>query len=428
MTAHAPAQASRTRLHPLTPVLKGLRAFWLVILALSWQGLARFGLGWGSLIVLAGGLGALALSFLTWLVTGYEISGRELRIQEGLLVRRTRAVPLERLQSIEIVRGVLAQLTGLAELRLEVVGGKDSEVKLAFLPVAAANDLRAQLLALGGTRGEAGAEDAEARVLHQVPSRDLAISQLLTPAFLLSPFALAVPILLFLFEPNLTFVGIAGTVTAALGTLGAPVRRYLGFHGFTLAKVHDGLRISRGITEVRSQTVPPARVQSVTLARPLLWRSQDWYRCHLQVAGAAVITDTETYTGDTLVPVSTLDVALTALDEALPGAGEATRMPLAPAPAAALWRAPVAARGLGFGLTPEYFVSRSGVITPAIAVVPYGRIQAVTLDQGPWQRWLGLATVRVHTAGGGQVTAKYRTVAEANWLATELWGRAAAAR
>ena len=90
------------------------------------------------------------LAVVSWYNTGYHIVGRELRIHEGLLWRRTRAIPLERLQAVEVVRPLLAQLTGLAELRLEVVGGGKTEAPLAYLTVAEAAPLRDRLLALAG--------------------------------------------------------------------------------------------------------------------------------------------------------------------------------------------------------------------------------------------------------------------------------------
>ncbi|MEV6525723.1 PH domain-containing protein [Longispora sp. NPDC051575] len=467
------------RLHPLTPLLKGVRAFWVVIAALSWQGFARFGLQQGALIVAIGGAGALAYSFVAWRVSNFEVVDRELRIQEGLLVRRNRSVPLERMQSIEVIRPLLAQLTGLAELRIEVVGGDKSEARLAYLPVVDAERLRVELLALKrgpaavptpdagedhwdaglpsgpgqeagtgsdsdvgaghpGTTPATGAAPSDGRtravedepapeVLHQVALRDLAVSQALTWSALLSPFALAVPIVLFSFNPELSFVGIAGTVTAALGTLGTPIRRFLRFYNFTVAAVPEGLRISHGATETRHQTVPAERVQSVAVVRPLLWRSQGWVACELHVAGVRT-GEGEAITGDTLLPVADPGTAWPILERALPGAAVAATMPLAPAPERARWRAPVRARTLGFGLTPELFVTRSGLFSPRVTVVPYTRIQAVSLEQGPWQRRLGLASVRVHTAGGSRVTADYRTVAEANWLAAELHARAAASR
>ena len=48
--------------------------------------------------------------------------------------------------------------------------------------------------------------------------------------------------------------------------------------------------------------------------------------------------------------------------------------------------------------------------------------------QGPRQRWLGLATVHVDTAGSLRAVAHHRDLAEARQLAGELTERARAAR
>ena len=105
----------------------------LAVAAISWQGYQNLGTERWLLAVVGGVLLTLIGSVVSYLVTGYHVVGRELRIYEGLISRRTRAIPVERLQSVELVRPVLARLCGLAELRLEVVGGPKTEAPLAFL-------------------------------------------------------------------------------------------------------------------------------------------------------------------------------------------------------------------------------------------------------------------------------------------------------
>ncbi|MBF9129597.1 PH domain-containing protein, partial [Plantactinospora sp. S1510] len=140
----------RRRLHPLSPVLQSAKSLVVIVAALSWSTLSQVGIGFFSLLVAVLLIGAVVLSVISWYNTGYHVVGRELRIHEGLLWRRTRAIPLERLQSVEVVRPLLAQLTGLAELRLEVVGGGKTEAPLAYVTVADAVVLRERLLALAG--------------------------------------------------------------------------------------------------------------------------------------------------------------------------------------------------------------------------------------------------------------------------------------
>ncbi|HEU5108995.1 MAG TPA: PH domain-containing protein, partial [Micromonosporaceae bacterium] len=145
-----PAPEPRRRLHPLSPLLHSAKSLAVIVAAISWQGYAQLGLGpFAGLVVLLL-MGAVVLSIVSWFVTGYHVVGKELRVYEGVLWRRTRAIPLERLQSVEVVRPVLARLTALAELRLEVVGGSKTEAPLAYLSVRDAEVLRDRLLSLAG--------------------------------------------------------------------------------------------------------------------------------------------------------------------------------------------------------------------------------------------------------------------------------------
>ena len=81
-------------------------------------------------VVLATGLLA---GYLSWRFTRYEIASDTLRLDTGVLFRRTRTVRLDRLQAVDVVRPVVARALGLAELRLESAGGGDTLVPLAYL-------------------------------------------------------------------------------------------------------------------------------------------------------------------------------------------------------------------------------------------------------------------------------------------------------
>ena len=141
---------TRQRLHPLSPVLKGLRLFVLAVVAMSWRSLQQLHF-WNWLAMVAGLFVILLVySTIAWRFTGYEVVGRELRIYEGLISRRVRTVPLERLQAIEVVQPFQAKPFGLAELKLDVAGAQKSEAPLAFLPMPQALALRGQLLAFSG--------------------------------------------------------------------------------------------------------------------------------------------------------------------------------------------------------------------------------------------------------------------------------------
>ncbi|BCJ61394.1 membrane protein [Micromonospora endophytica] len=432
---------SRQRLHPLSPALHGAKSLVVVIAGLSWSTLSRVGFGWFVAMVIVIALGATVLAVVSWYNTGYQVVGRELRIHEGLLWRRTRAIPLERLQAVEVVRPLLAQLTGLAELRLEVVGGGKTEAPLAFLGVAEAAALRRRLLALAGARTAAapGAPPAQVptqageppvpagRPLHAVENRDLLISQLLTPQAFLLPFGVVFVVAQFLSEGSWSFIAVASTLTAMAGILLQPVRRVLDDWRFQLARDEDRLRIRNGLLETRAQTVPLHRVQTVGVTWPLLWRVKGWLRLRLEVAGYAAGEPDQRNRPDRLLPVGDLTTGEAIVAEVLPGV-VLSSLPLTPPPTRARWVNPLSRQVLGAGLAERVFVVRSGLLTRQLTIVPYARLQSVRVVQGPVQRMLGLATVHADTAGGAGAAAVDRDVTEAWTLAAELTTRAHTAR
>ncbi|MER7891204.1 PH domain-containing protein [Micromonospora sp. NPDC094482] len=443
----------RRRLHPLSPALHGAKSLVVVIAGLSWSTLSRVGFGWFAAMVAVLAVGATVLSVISWYNTGYHVVGRELRVHEGLLWRRTRAIPLERLQAVEVVRPLLAQLTGLAELRLEVVGGGKTEAPLAYLSVADAAALRERLLILAGRAGQPGAAPAAAagtaaptgpasaaagapaapatvppgRPLHAVRNQDLLVSQLLTPQAFLLPFGVAFVVAQFLSEDSWSFIAVASTLTAMAGVLLQPVRRVLDDWNFRLARDEGTLRVRNGLLETRAQTVPLDRVQTLRATWPLLWRMKGWLRLRLEVAGYSIGEADERNRPDRLLPVGELPTAEMIVAEVLPGV-QLAGLPFSPPPPRARWLHPLSRGALGAGLHDRVFAVRSGLLTRQAAVVPYARIQSVRVVQGPLQRRLGLATVHADTAGGPGAAAEDRDVAEAWAIAAELTRRSHAAR
>nr|WP_082771954.1 PH domain-containing protein [Actinoplanes sp. TFC3] len=425
----------RRRLHPLSPLLNGAKSIAVIVAALSWQTLSQVGLERFAIVVAVLAVAVVIYSVIGWLNTGYHVVGRELRIQDGLLWRRNRAIPLDRLQAVEVRRPLLAQLTGLAELRLEVVGGSKTEAPLAYLTVREAGALRERLLALAGrtpgsTRTATIDEPPRAleRPLFRVGNRDLVISQLLTPQAFFLPVGVAFVIMQFVLEGSWTFVGIASTVTAMAGVILQPVRRVLQDWDFRLARDPDGrLSVRFGLVETRSQIVPLNRVQAIGVTWPLLWRLQGWLHLRLDIAGYAGEHSGNDKRSDRLLPVGAFEAGRLLIWEVLPGV-DLGALPTLPPPSRARWLHPFALNALGIGMTAEVFVSRSGLLTREMTLVPYARMQSIRVVQGPIQRKLGLATVYADTAVGRSGVARDRDVAEAWWLAGQLSNRARQAR
>ena len=80
-------------------------------------------------------------------------------------------------------------------------------------------------------------------------------------------------------------------------------------------------------------------------------------------------------------------------------------------------------------LADEVAVIRQGRLGRVVTVVPWGRIQSVALEQGPLDRRLGLARLRlVSTVGAVSPMAEHLGVEDARLLESEIRLRASLAR
>jgi putative membrane protein len=384
------------RLHPLTPVLRGWKVFAAAVV-IATQQLTVGDLKWTWLVL---GIGVsipigIGYGYVSWRTTRYRIDSEDLRLETGVLFRRSRRVRLDRLQAVDVVRPLVARALGLAELRLEVAGGSSSEAPLAYLGEEAAQQLRAELLArAAGLHHET--PEAPERVLVKVPLAHLVEGQVRSVAVIVLAVAAVVVVTVTVVTRDWSILPLV--VPTVIGTAPAIVRAVVVHFDFTVAESPDGLRLRHGLLETRSQTVPPGRVQAVRIVEPLLWRRKGWCRVDVNIAG---------YSGDgkatsqtsVLLPVAPRELAFAVLGRVLPDVDVASVRTYG-VPRRARWCDPISWRGNAAGADDKVFVARRGRFRREIDIVPHERVQSARLSQGPLQRRLGLATVHLDTSPG----------------------------
>ncbi len=398
------------RLHPLTPVLRGWKVFAAAVAIAAQQAYGDLEISWLLIAIAASIPIGAAYGALSWMTTHYRIGDDDLRLETGVLFKRSRRVRLDRLQAVDVVRPLVARVLGLAELRLEVAGGGSSEAPLAYLSESAAQQLRAELLARAAGLHHETPEAPEA-VLLEVPLGRLVEATVRSLPVIVGGVTLVALFVAAGIVREWSVLGLAVPIGFVFIPLTAAT---VGAHfGFTVAESPDGLRIRRGLLETRAQTVPPGRVQAVRIVEPWLWRSQGWCRVELDVAG---------YVGQgqeaasVLCPVAPRPEALRLLARVLPGV-DVDAVPLAGVPASARWLDPFAWRALGVGADDRVLISRSGRLTRVLDVVLHEKVQSVRLSQGLVQRRLGLATVHLDTTPGPvKASAAHRLAGEARVL------------
>ncbi|MFG3254343.1 PH domain-containing protein [Streptomyces sp. NPDC048172] len=412
-----PRRPEGRRLHPITPwrrawaPLAALLAFSVHDFERARDWASHLTLGW-LLLALAALLPiAAAYGFLTWWFTAYAVTETELRIQTGLLFRRTAHIRLDRIQAVDVTRPLLARVAGVAKLKLDVVGADKDKDELAFLGEREAVALRAELLArAAGIAPDAAPEagEAPARELLRVPPRTLVTALLLLASGWVTLAAVVVvPPLIYLATDSL-WPALATGLPLLGGFWASGFGKFVSEYDWTVAESPDGLRLDHGLLDREHATVPPGRVQAVRLVEPVLWRRRGWLRVELEIAG----TDKEK--DGVLVPVAVWEDVADILARVLPGTDlDAALASLSPAPRRARWCVPLFWRGYGHGVTDSVFVTRKGLVVRSTVLVPHAKVQSVRLEQGPWQRRMGVADVAVDNGANGATSARQRPADEA---------------
>ncbi|AKG43676.1 membrane-flanked domain-containing protein [Streptomyces xiamenensis] len=406
------------RLHPVTP----WRRAWAPLAGLFAVGLnnaenirswtTSLGLGWLAALLVALMLCGAGYGFLSWRVTRYLVTDTELRIRTGLLFRRTAHLRLDRIQSIDVTRPLLARAVGVAKLKMDVVGSGDSD-ELAYLGESEATALRAELLARAAgidPLAAPSAGEAPARRVAAVPTpvlaKALALESLSGGWALLLVAGIALPVTLYVLGAGL-FVALTVALPMLAGVWGGTLGRFLTQYGWTVSESPDGLRLDHGLLQRDHATVPPGRVQSVRIVEPLLWRRQGWVRVELSVAG-------EGNESGLLVPVAGRAQAGELIGRILPEVDiDKTMASITAVPRRSRWAVPVWRHGYGHGVTDAVFVARAGRLSRRYTLVPHAKVQSVRMTQGPWEQRLGLADIHVDHGANGTATARLRDAAEA---------------
>jgi putative membrane protein len=427
------------RLHPLSPLVRSGRhlvTLFIVIVVLLFvnRSQARGDIISDVVIVVV----AMAAGVVSWLVTRWQVSDGVLRIDTGLVRRESRRFPLSQVQAIDVVQTGIARVLGLAELRLRMAGADSSGGRLACLPLADAERLRERLLAMASRAAESGAVAAAAgapgpqgapgapgapagtsgpeRPLFRVKSERLAGAVVLSRpgAYAGTVIAAVILIIVFTHDPGI----ITPFVFFAFGVVVALWRQFNGEFGTVVAEAPDGLRLRSGLVQTTAETIRPGRVQAVRLVEPLFWRAFGWCRLEVDVAGARQRREnrSEGQRLRALIPVGSRADAQQMLGELIGTPPQPTRR----APANTRWKAPLTNHFLGWGEDDRYVVAARGRVCRKTTWVPLEKVQSIRWVQGPLQRRLGLASIKLDVAGR-RVTASIQDRGEAEAL--EILGR-----
>ncbi|HZY65706.1 MAG TPA: PH domain-containing protein [Rubrobacteraceae bacterium] len=408
----------------------------------------------GVVLVVAG---SAVWGFLSWRATRYWTSSGAFHLRQGVLQKNERTIPLEHVQSVDTVQGVIQRLFQVVEVRIETAGGgtADTDASLSALDRDAADLLRGEL---EGARPEVSEEEEEAgpTVLRRLGTRDLLIAGATSGQIGVALSLVAIGSQFFdnfvserFFErvyesvaPGsilaLAAIALAVGLFAWLLAIGGTV---LAYAGFTLSREGDFLYIKRGLLEKREATIPLARIQAVRIVEGVLRQPFGLALIRVESAGYGAGTE-DVAVSTTIFPLLPRAEAADLLKEAAPEF--AVEPELRPLPRRSLRRyvfrstilvlliaivagvqfafaldsilagfsflplcIPAALYGwlrwrdAGWEVVDDRLVARSRTLGRTTSIAPRWRLQSRSVVRSPFQRRARLATFRARVASSG---------------------------
>lgn len=304
------------RLHPLSIGLRYLKNLPSTLFALPAFVTYVSDAGMGNFLLIAAvvGIVVLLLNWLAWSRFRYGVGAHEIVIESGVLHRNRRSIPFERIQDVDIERGPLERILGLAKVRIETGGSAGDEGTLDSLSNADADALRTALKAgKAGVRpdaiaanGDAG-EGVPAPVLFVMSIRRVLLSGLFNFSLLYLAGLFA---LLQTFERFLPFdlydwgrwIGLAqdqvggrftpGMIASVallaliLGVVTGVARTLARDFGFRLTDEAAGLRREQGLFTRSEAMIPRRRIQLALIQRGIVKRLTGWRVLSFQTLSA----------------------------------------------------------------------------------------------------------------------------------------------
>lgn len=441
------------RLHPATIVIEAvdfLRQFVWALILILFTGSRREEFDSTELILVGFGVITVFVAVFRYLTMYFGVVGETLVIRKGLIWKQERTIPLERIQNVNLKRGILEQILGVVTVTIETASGIGVEANLRVLSVTGAESIRRVLLHSPKQADEPNVIPEAPPILYQATAGDLALCgafsnrALYLLALLLGAFPIfgsesdvIKKVLGPIFERVtklppfeillLIFVGVA------IGWLGSIMITLMQLWNFRVEGHQKGVEVHYGLFTQFKTLIPLRRVVGVRVAHPVLFRKIN--RCEVFADSAGSILEQSPAGANRIAPILRTERLPSFAKLALPnlnfdfrtwnpvsskairrgffayfkilllliGAssfwlGAIALWLIIPAIPIALFAGYVRFKNLGYARPPGFFAARDGFWRNNMVVVPLDRIQSIYVSQSPFQRIWKVAELQCITA------------------------------
>lgn len=388
---------------------------------------------------------------LSWYRFQFKVEEGELRIEQGVLVRKKLYMTSDRIQVIDISAGIIQRLFGLVAVEVKTAGSTSKEATISAVTREQADELKYQLRRNGEAETGTSKASEEELTRYYLTRRDLLVAATTSGRFgvALSLVGAAFSQVDQLFSEDQIIRFIENSIPASTSSvvivssiiaiiviswLISFGSTFLTYYNFTVEVHEEELLISRGLFERTQLTIPFNRIQAVQIKEGILRQPFGYASLVIESAGYGESEGNSTM----LFPLIAKKRMLAFINEVIPDYHTDIQLQ---------------GKGLSRRALRRYLLRMTwltlGIIAVAWSIIPYGiyslflllpawllgyqqfkdaaiassnrtvklrfrmlskttailkkyRVQAVQVKQNPFQKRLGLSNVIFHVASGNQ--------------------------
>ncbi|EZP76722.1 membrane-flanked domain-containing protein [Parageobacillus genomosp. 1] len=314
--------SEKKRLHPISVIaniVKQLKDAFFPLVLLIIVGNRTISTVWDIAVPLAVVIYTIVIGIVSWLRFTYRLEEGELRIEQGVFVRKKRYIPFERIQGISISEGFLQRLAGVVKVNIETAGNQfgEAEVVLTAVTREEAEQIQRWIRKAKETMNDETENTASSFVSINQPlqeeSKNIifsmsfwevfqvavtsggALSVIAAIFFFISQFDELIPYerlykdaQTMLFAHGLFYTMMAVLLIFIVAYIISIIQNMLRYAFFTVEKIDENIIISRGLLERRKVTTPVARVQGIVIKENMIRRWLGYASVYIIHAGGAL--------------------------------------------------------------------------------------------------------------------------------------------
>lgn len=299
------------RLHPAGMLFSFIKIVKDSILGIGVGTVAFFRQSPTGALLFIGGLAILliVMSILSWFRFTYRVEAGELRIEQGIFIRKKRYISLNRIHKMDISANLIHQLIHIVKVQVDTASsGNSAEMELSAVRTKHAYELRKVLK----NKAEGAPEAAEMELNDEATAapnstRKMTWGRLFIAGTTSGSIGLILVALLFLYSQagqfipenifndtimwmiQLSVVFIVGLSVLLLvliwfaGVLGTMIK----YGNFTIEKRENELFVERGLWEAKELTIPFDRIQAIQIDQSLLRQPFGFVQISAIIAGGS---------------------------------------------------------------------------------------------------------------------------------------------